>query len=108
MDETGIAMGVIGCSLIVVPHGTADQYLQQPGNQNWVSILETINGINKAFPPFLIFKGQHHQYQWYPQDAPVEWQFAVSENGWTNKELALGWLKEHFEPMARPVPSDAY
>ena len=61
MYGTGIAMGVIGCSLIVVPCGTADQYLRQLGNQNWVSILETINGINKVFPLFLIFKGQHHQ-----------------------------------------------
>ncbi len=58
MDETGIAMGLIDRSMVVVPRAAADRYLQQPRNRNWVSILETISGTGLVLPPFSIFKGQ--------------------------------------------------
>ena len=108
MDETGIAMGVLGQSMVVVPHTAAQRYMQMPGNKNWVSILETINGADISIDPFLIFKDKHHQSSWYPRDAPKGWKFAVSENGWTNDALGLAWLKQHFEPSTRPMNSLDY
>ena len=45
-------------------------------------------------PPFLIFAGQHHLSAWY-EDLPRDWVIAVSDNGWTNNELGIEWLK-HF------------
>ncbi len=61
MDEIGIAMELINQSMVVALHSSADRYLQQPGNRNWVSILETINGTGSVLSLFLIFKGQSHQ-----------------------------------------------
>ena len=69
MDETGIAKGVLGQSLVVVPQTTATQYMRQPGNKSWVSILGTISGNGEALPPFLVFKRAQHQASWYPQQA---------------------------------------
>ena len=61
MDKTGIAIGVLSWSLVVVPQATTTQYMRQPGNKSWVTILETISSNEEALPPFLIFKRAHHQ-----------------------------------------------
>ena len=108
MDETGIAMGVLGRSMVVVPRTAAQQYIQMLGNKNWASILETINGTGNSIHPFLIFKGKTHQSSWYPQAAPKGWKFAIPENGWTNDELGLAWLKHHFDPITQPLDPDSY
>ncbi len=57
MDETDIAMGLIGRSKVVISRTTAERYMRQPGNRNWVSILETIGGTGRALAPFFIFQG---------------------------------------------------
>ena len=108
MDETGIAMGVLGRSMVVVPRTAAQRYMQMPGNKNWVSILKTINDTGNSIDPFLIFKGKNHQSSWYPRAAPRGWKFAILENGWTNDELGLAWLKQHFDPLTQPSDSVTY
>jgi hypothetical protein len=44
----------------------------------------------------VIFAGKVHQSTWY-QDIPGDWTIGLSENGWTNDNLALQWLQEVFE-----------
>jgi hypothetical protein len=68
----------------------------QPGNREWVTVIQGINVAGWAIPPFLIFAGQYHQSAWYKEeDIPRNWAIAVSDNGWTTNELGVEWLK-HF------------
>ena len=96
-------MGYQAKALVVVPRAEARKYMEQPGTRNWVSIIETIGIEEKTIPPFLIFTGQNHQLQWYPRQAPKNWMYGISENGWTDDEMALHWLKKHFEPKTGPI-----
>lgn len=106
MDETGIMMGMGGRSRIVVSKNLPQNYLRQDGDRGWITTIETISGANKALPPFIIFatrsQQSRHQLRWYPRNLPRDWAFGISENGWTDNELGLEWLKSHFEPLTRP------
>lgn len=51
-----------------------------------------------VFPTSIIFKGKQHQKAWLTNsDIPSDEVIALSKNGWTNNEIALHWLKDHFE-----------
>ncbi|KAL1955108.1 hypothetical protein VTO42DRAFT_9042 [Malbranchea cinnamomea] len=44
-----------------------------------------------------IVKGKNHQASWYQTEGlPDGGAIGISENGWTNKELGVFWLKEIF------------
>jgi hypothetical protein len=68
----------------------------EPGNREWVTLIAAINAAGWSVPPFLIFAGQYHLSAWYEAEIPREWVIAVSDNGWTNNELGVAWLK-HFD-----------
>ncbi|KAM4061942.1 DDE superfamily endonuclease [Hirsutella rhossiliensis] len=75
--------------------------LTQPGNREWVTVIESINCQGWALPAKVIFQGKLHQASWYESGVPDDWHIAVSENGWTSDDLALNWLKEVFDPNTR-------
>jgi hypothetical protein len=57
-DETGFMMGVICASMVVT---RADRRGRgkavQPGNREWATAIECINGEGWCLPPFLIVQG---------------------------------------------------
>jgi hypothetical protein len=68
----------------------------QPGNREWVTVIQGIKAAGWAISPFLIFAGQYHLSAWYEEeDIPRNWAIAVSDNGWTTNKLGVEWLK-HF------------
>jgi hypothetical protein len=97
-DETGFMMGVIGTELVVT--GTEKRNRPktvQPGNREWVTVIQGVNALGWAIPPFIIFKGLHHLSAWYEgDDIPSDWTIALSNNGWTTNELGFEWIK-HFD-----------
>jgi hypothetical protein len=96
-DEAGFLMGKITPRLVVTSSERRGQAKAiQPGNREWVTIIQGINATRWAIPPFVIFAGKHHLSAWYESDdIPGDWAIAVSENGWTNNDLGVAWLK-HF------------
>jgi hypothetical protein len=69
----------------------------QPGNREWVTVIEGINAAGWAIPPFIIVTGKHHLRNWYEGSSlPADWAIATTQNGWTNNETGLEWLK-HFD-----------
>jgi hypothetical protein len=97
-DETGFLMGIIGTTTVVTSSDrTTRPKLVQPGNREWVTVIQSINSQGWAISPFVIFKGQWHLASWYEKaQLPYGWRIAVSENGWTTNEVTLEWLK-HFD-----------
>ena len=96
-DETGFQMGVIATAKVVTAAEKARTDSIQPGNREWVTVIESVNSTGRILPPLIIFKGQLHQLSWYER-LPSNWMVGVSENGWTTDELGLIWLKRLFGP----------
>ncbi|KAJ8113412.1 hypothetical protein OPT61_g4450 [Boeremia exigua] len=97
-DETGFMMGQISTGAVVTASERRGRpKTVQPGNWEWVTVIQGINAKGWAIPPFIIFKARHHLTGWYKEeDLPQDWVIGVSSNGWTTNELGLEWLK-HFD-----------
>jgi hypothetical protein len=97
-DESGFQMGIIGSMKVVTgAERCARPEMVQLGDREWVTVIQGICAAGYAIPPFIIYKGVVHISAWY-EDISIlrNWKISVSENGWTNNELGLMWLK-HFD-----------
>ncbi|KAF7573919.1 hypothetical protein PtrM4_055420 [Pyrenophora tritici-repentis] len=96
-DEAGFMMGKITTQLVITgAERRGRPKTLQPGNREWVTLIAAISAAGWLVPPFLIFAGQYHLSAWYEEaEIPRDWAIAVSDNGWTNNELGVEWLK-HF------------
>jgi hypothetical protein len=108
-DETGFQMGVIGSMKVVTgSERRARPELVQPGDREWVTVVQSICAAGYATPPFIIYKGRVHISAWYEEtDIPRNWILSVSENGWTNNTLGLEWLK-HFDAHTKARQKGGY
>ncbi|KJZ68588.1 hypothetical protein HIM_12021 [Hirsutella minnesotensis 3608] len=101
-DETGFQMGVIATARVLTRSDRRGRpKLTQPGNREWVTVIESVNCRGWALPAKVIFQGKLHQASWYEAGVPADWHIGVSEKGWTSDDLALHWLKEVFDPNTR-------
>jgi hypothetical protein len=107
MDEKGCMKGIGDNSKVIVPKEEAQATSNQPGNRDWVSIIECINTNNYVLPPFVIFKGQRIQQDWINASIDENTVIQVSPNGWTNNLIALEWLK-HFDRHTAPRKQGKY
>ncbi|OBS17525.1 hypothetical protein FPOA_26337 [Fusarium poae] len=97
-DETGFMMGVIASGMVVTGAERRGRPKSvQPGNREWITVIQAINAEGRAIPPFIIGAGQYHLANWYrDSNLPGDWAIATSPNGWTDNEVGLEWLK-HFD-----------
>ena len=101
-DESGFLMGKITSQLVVTGSEKPGKTKKlQPGDREWVTLVQGVGATGKVIPPFIIFAGKVLISSWF-NDLPSEWILEVSPTGWTNNELALAWL-EHFDAHAKPV-----
>ena len=105
-DETGFLMGQIKTQMVFSgsEKRSAPKRIQ-PGNREWVTVIQGVNAAGWAIPPFVVFAGKVLISSWY-YDIPRDWILEVRPNGWTSNELAIAWLK-HFNAhtKARSVGS---
>ena len=95
-DETGFMMGKISSQLVVTGSERRNSPKAiQPGDREWVTVIQGINTAGWAIPPLVIFAGKYHFSAWYQEDIPRDWAIAVSDNGWTTNEIGVDWLN-HF------------
>ena len=90
-DETGFQMGIIGSMKVVTGSERRTRPdLVQPGDREWVTVIQSICAAGYTTPPFIIYKGRVHISAWYNDiNIPRNWKLSVSENGWTNNVLGL-------------------
>ena len=100
-DEVGYAMGLIGTTRVVTNSDRRGRPVTlQPGDREWVTSIECINSCGWALPPMLIFAGKVHISTWYQNaEIPRDWVIALSDNGWTNDDLGLQWVRTVFDPI---------
>jgi hypothetical protein len=101
-DKAGFMIGKITTQLVVTGSERRGRPKSiQPGDREWVTVIAAINAAGWSVPPFLIFAGKYHLSAWYEEaEIPRDWAFGVSDNGWTNNELGVDWLK-HFNAYTK-------
>ena len=82
-DETGFMMGVISTAIVVTSlDGRANAKKVQPGNREWVTVIQGVNSQGWSVPPFVVVAGKNHLASWYQNSGfPPDWVIAVTENG---------------------------
>ena len=90
-------MGVIATAKVVTSSEVKSRpKIIQPGNREWVSIIQGVNSYGWALPPFIIFKAQNHLSAWYEDSGlPDDWVIILSENRWTSNSIGYKWI-QHF------------
>jgi hypothetical protein len=108
-DETGFAMGIISTTMVVTSSERRGRpRLSQPGNREWVSVIQGINCQGWAIPPFIIVAGKHHLTNWYEDSTlPPDWVIATTHNGWTTNEKGVEWI-QHFEKHTKARTCGTY
>jgi hypothetical protein len=67
-DESSFQMGVIGTMKVVTgSERRARPDLIQPGNREWVTLIQSICAAGYATPPFIIYKRRVHISAWYEE-----------------------------------------
>jgi hypothetical protein len=96
-DEAGFMMGKITAQRVVTGSESRSRpKAVQPGNREWVSVIQGVNAAGWTIPPMLVFAGEFHLSEWYEEDdIPSNRAIAVSDNGWTTNKNEVAWLK-HF------------
>ncbi|KAK5787481.1 hypothetical protein VI817_009978 [Penicillium citrinum] len=97
-DETGFAMGLTATAKIITrAEYCGKRSMLQPGNREWVTVIESICAQGWALPLYIIFKGKVFIESWF-NDLPDGWKIDKSKNRWTTDDISLNWLKNHFIP----------
>ena len=88
-------MGVIATAKVVTSsEAKSHPKTIQPGNREWVSIIQGVNSYGWALPPFIIFKAQNHLSAGYEDSGlPDNWVITLSENGWTSNSIGYKWIQ---------------
>ena len=73
-----------------------------------VSVLETVNAAGKVIPPFIVWTGRVHTESYYLNGKFEGYNatFAVSNSGYMDNELGIGYMQKHFEPHSRRMTVD--
>jgi hypothetical protein len=102
-------MGVISTAMVVTSSERSGRpKLAQPGNREWVTVIQSINSQGWAIPPFIIVAGKHHLTNWYEDSTlPSDWVIATTHNGWTTNEKGVEWIR-HYEKHTEPRSCGAY
>jgi hypothetical protein len=108
-DETGFMMGVISSAMVVTSSERRSHVkMKQPGNREWVTVIQGVGATGFWVPPFIIVSGKFHLSSWYENGVlPHDWVVATSSNGWTTNERGLEWI-QHFNQHTKSRTSGNY
>ena len=101
-DETGFLMGMLsGAKVVTSSERRGKPRTKQPGNREWVTVIQSICTTGWVVPSYIIVKGKNHLLPWYTNGQfPKDWRIHTSENGWTTNEIGLDWIK-HFNEYTK-------
>ena len=101
MDETGFCAEK---DQLCVTKRKRAHFFSMPENRGAATAIEAISVTGAFLPAFLILSGQNHMASWYSQaELHDETVITVSPIGYSNDEISLHWLKQHFHLHAKSV-----
>ena len=104
MDESGMPLDPHPPN-IIAKRGQKKVRYRVSGKKEQITILGCTNAIGQAIPPMVIFEGKYLNYHWTSKEVPGTY-YGMSGKGWTDQELFMHWLKDHFLKYAvvgRPI-----
>ena len=61
-------MGIIFAGMVVTTSdGRSKAKLAQPSNREWATVIQGVNALGWAIPPFIILAAQYHLANWYTE-----------------------------------------
>jgi hypothetical protein len=61
-------MGVISTGMVITSSDGRKQAKKiQPGNREWVTVIQAVNSVGYAVPPFLVVAGKNYLESWYDE-----------------------------------------
>ena len=108
-DETGFLMGFITTGMVITSSDRIGKAKAiQPGNREWVTVIQAVNSLGSIVPPYIVVKGQNHLAPWYEDERlPADWRVNTSSNGWTTNEIGIDWI-QHFHKCTKDQNTGAY
>lgn len=101
MDETGLPLNPRPPKVIAV-RGQKKVRYQCSGSKSQITVLGCCSGTGQVIPPFVIFDAKNLNALWTRGEVPGT-RYGLSDSGWTDRGLFMGWLEEHF--LAHAVPA---
>ncbi|KAF9515789.1 hypothetical protein BS47DRAFT_1360752 [Hydnum rufescens UP504] len=104
MDESGFPFGT-GQPVKVVTRKTRKcQHIQCDGNRENVSVIVTICANGTSLLPTVIFQAWEVKDDWHIGDPlKASHRVCITENGWTNTDIAVDWLNDFNNPHATHI-----
>lgn len=101
MNEKGCIIGVISKNRAIVERKAKDAYIIQPGNQEWVSLIECICLTRRLLSGWAIFKRKNIKKEWLEHFLK---SFVYTlKRGQTDNKLCVKWFKLCFKLETKRV-----
>jgi hypothetical protein len=84
MEKTGFGIGTSQSCRVIIDSTLRTRYKLEPGQQEWVSIVECISADGEVLPPMIIFQAKNVSNTWITESTPYNWQFSTSLKDWTS------------------------
>ncbi|RYP65642.1 hypothetical protein DL771_008194 [Monosporascus sp. 5C6A] len=110
-DEIGVMEGMGENAFVLGEAFRKAIFLKDAFKREWIIIIACVSADGRSLPPLVIFSGVNVQQQWFPDsddELYESWYFTTSENGWTNTEIGLKWLRKVFIPNIKPENPDEW
>jgi hypothetical protein len=109
IDESGLAIGSTQGAYVIIDAGSQSAFQAQPGQQEWVTVVEYIYGNGSVIDPLVIFRGTNLNIEWLvSKEYASGWQFLASRRGWTSDVHVLEGLRHHSKPTTREKANGRY
>lgn len=99
MDEKVFLMGRSARVKVICRHGKTRNFKTQEGQQQLITVIETVSAGGFVIQPTIIYKGGAQYKGWHALvKANDEAYFSHSTTGWTSSAIGVGYLMQNFEP----------
>ena len=90
-DETGFLVGMLlGAKVVTSSEQSSWPRMKQPGNQEFVTVIQGVCTTGWMLPPYIVVKGKFHLTSWYQNGQLMsDWKTHTSTNGWTTNKIGL-------------------
>lgn len=102
-DEKGFILGYSAKAKVICRSGRRNPNVAQDASRELITVVETVSVGGLVLPPWVIYKGKGHYMGWHQETNDANAVFAYSNNGWTDNNMGLRWLREHFDVYSSKI-----
>jgi hypothetical protein len=89
MDEIGFRIGVGRAHKVITRSSNQRQFIQDPDNRDYITLMESISVVGVSYAPIVILKSATIIERWIADSLLNNYLLTNSESGYTNDELNM-------------------